>query len=343
MPMTRPVAVITGGADGIGRATADLFAARGHQVVIADLTGADATAADLGQDHHGETLDVTDEVAVRAFVAGLSRVDVLVNNAGIGDSQTRYISLATVAFYGTGAYTVAVLTEVVPCPVALLSAGLIGAGMALVIGLSTLRLAGVYFVIFTFGLAELIRQVITWYEVNVTGTLGRYIFLEITARQIYWQMLALAAVTIGLTAWINRARLGLALRVIGDDEVVAAHSGIPLARTKLLAFVLSAVILTLAGAIASPRWVYIEPAIVFNPTYSFLTVIMALFGGANRLWGPRLGAVPLFLTFEWLSSHFPDTYPIFLGLLFIGVVFLLPDGVLRGIETLRARKRGLTS
>ena len=250
-----------------------------------------------------------------------------------------YVSLATVAFYGAGAYVVAMLNEVMAYPMILLITAGVGATMALVVGLSTLRLAGVYFVIFSFGLAELIRQLITWYEINIYGTLGRYIFVDITARGIYWQMLALAAITIGLTAYINRSRLGLALRVIGDDEVVAAHSGIPLARMKLMAFVLSATILTLAGAIASPRWVYVEPAIVFNPTVSFLTVIMALFGGANRLWGPALGAIPLFLAFEYLSAHFPDVYPIFLGALFIGVVFLFPNGVLAGIEGLRRGKK----
>ncbi|MDR6266684.1 branched-chain amino acid ABC transporter permease [Roseobacter sp. N2S] len=254
--------------------------------------------------------------------------------------QTHYISLATAAFYGVGAYSVAVLNETLPYGLVLLCAGLIGAVMALIVGLSTLRLQGVYFVIFSFGLAELVRQLITWYEVNVTGTLGRYIFVDVTARGIYWQMLALGAATIALTAWMQRARIGMALRVIGDDEAVAAHSGINLARAKLVAFVLSAVILTLAGAITSPRYVYVEPAIVFNPTVSFLAVIMALLGGANRLWGPALGAVPLFLAFEWLSIHFPDTYPIFLGLLFIGVVFILPDGVLAGIDKLRARSKG---
>lgn len=256
---------------------------------------------------------------------------------------THYASLATVAFYGAGAYVVAMLNEVMAYPMILLITAGVGATMALVVGLSTLRLAGVYFVIFSFGLAELIRQLITWYEINIYGTLGRYIFVDITARGIYWQMLALAAITIGLTAYINRSRLGLALRVIGDDEVVAAHSGIPLARMKLMAFVLSATILTLAGAIASPRWVYVEPAIVFNPTVSFLTVIMALFGGANRLWGPALGAIPLFLAFEYLSAHFPDVYPIFLGALFIGVVFLFPNGVLAGIEGLRRGKKEETA
>lgn len=275
---------------------------------------------------------------VLGLMLGMVTYVTLASAWALFSGHTRYISLATVAFYGMGAYTVAVLNDVLPYWLVLVIAALIGASVALLVGLSTLRLAGIYFVIFTFGLAELVRQLITWYEVNVTGTLGRYIFLDITAADIYWQMLALGAVTIGLTAFIHRSRLGLALRVIGDDEVVAAHSGIRLARTKLTAFTLSATILTLVGAIASPRWVYVEPSIVFNPTVSFLTVIMALVGGANRLWGPALGAIPLFLLFEWLSSYFPDTYPIFLGLLFIGVVFLLPDGILAGIERLRLRR-----
>lgn len=271
------------------------------------------------------------------LMIGMATYVALASAWALFSGQTNYISLATVAFYGTGAYTVAVLNESLPYPAVILCAALIGAGMALLVGLSTLRLSGIYFVIFTFGLAELVRQLITWYEVSITGTLGRYIFLDLTARDIYWQMLALAAIAIGLTAWTNRTRLGLALRAIGDDEVVAAHSGIHLARTKLIAFTLSATLITLVGAVASPRWVYVEPLIVFNPTVSFLTVIMALLGGANRLWGPLVGAVPLFLLFEWLSINFPDTYPIFLGMLFIAVVFVLPNGVLAGLDDLRAR------
>jgi branched-chain amino acid transport system permease protein len=270
------------------------------------------------------------------LLIGMASYVALASAWALFSGHTHYISLATVAFYGTGAYTVAVLNESLPYPAVLLCAALIGAAMALLVGLSTLRLSGIYFVIFTFGLAELVRQLITWYEVSITGTLGRYIFLDLTARDIYWQMLALAALAIGLTAWINRTRLGLALRAIGDDEVVAAHSGIHLARTKLVAFTISATLITLVGAVGSPRWVYVEPLIVFNPTVSFLTVIMALLGGANRLWGPLVGAIPLFLLFEWLSVNFPDTYPIFLGLMFIAVVFVLPNGVLSGLDDLRA-------
>ncbi|WP_105382807.1 branched-chain amino acid ABC transporter permease [Neorhizobium alkalisoli] len=256
---------------------------------------------------------------------------------------TRYVSLATVAFFGIGAYTVAVFSESMVYPLLLAVAGVIGLAVALVVGLATLRLAGVYFVIFTFGLAELIRQLVTWYEVNVTGTLGRYIFLPVTPEGIYWQLLGLATTAFLISWWIGRSRIGLALKVIGDDEVVASHCGINIARVKLALFTVSSVLITLVGAIQAPRWTYVEPTIAFNPTVSFLTLIMALLGGANRLTGPLLGAVPLFMLFEWLSANFPNHYSIILGLVFIAIVFVLPRGVLAFAEEnwRRWRKSGV--
>ncbi|MEQ8446661.1 MAG: branched-chain amino acid ABC transporter permease [Pelagibacterium sp.] len=275
------------------------------------------------------------------LLLGMTGYVVLASAWALFSGPTRYVSLATVAFFGIGAYTVAVLSETLPYPLVLVAAALIGLVVALIVGLATLRLAGVYFVIFTFGLAELIRQLVTWYEVNVTGTLGRYIFLPISSEQIYWQLLGLAAITIGIGWWISRSRIGLALKVIGDDETVAAHTGINIAGVKLALFAVSATIITLVGAIQAPRWTYVEPSIVFNPTISFLTLIMALLGGANRLWGPMLGAIPLFLLFEWLSANFPSHYSIILGLMFIAIVFIVPRGVLALFEDLWKRARAM--
>lgn len=85
--MGKPVALITGAADGIGWATAQLFAEREYRVVIADLQSAGGRAAELGSGHAGYDLDVTSETAVADVVGRLDRVDVLVNNAGIGDTH----------------------------------------------------------------------------------------------------------------------------------------------------------------------------------------------------------------------------------------------------------------
>jgi branched-chain amino acid transport system permease protein len=251
---------------------------------------------------------------------------------------TRYISLATTAFFGIGAYTVAVLGEVLPWPAILLVALLIGSLVAFVVGLSTLRLSGVHFVIFTFGLSELIRQLVTWYEVNVTKSIGRYIFTDISMQQIYWQLLALLALALLIGWLIRRSRLGLALRVIGEDEVVARHLGINTTRVKVLLFVVSAAFMTLVGAVMSPRWTYIDPAIVFNPSLSFQVLIMSLLGGAGQLLGPLAGVIPLTALFEYLSGRFPNYFSVLLGVTFLVIVYLVPNGVIERLRSVFRRR-----
>ncbi|WP_159913933.1 branched-chain amino acid ABC transporter permease [Pantoea sp. 18069] len=252
---------------------------------------------------------------------------VLASAWALFSGPTRYVSLATVAFFGVGAYTTAVFGEALPWAAVLLIALGVGVAMALLVGLATLRLSGVYFVIFSFGLAELTKQLVTWYEVNITKDLGRYVFVDITAQDIYWQLLVLLALVLGLRAWIARTRLGLALRVIGEDETVAVHVGINTTRVKVLLFTLSAAFMTVAGAIMAPRWTYLDPTIAFAPAISFQTLIMALLGGAGTLFGPLLGAVPLVLLFEFLSANFPNHFAILVGLVFMVIVYAVPNGI----------------
>jgi branched-chain amino acid transport system permease protein len=262
-----------------------------------------------------------------ALGVGIMMYAVLATAWALFSGPTRYISLATVAFFGIGAYTMAVLSETMPVPAIIVIAAAIGVAVALLVGLATLRLRGVFFVIFTFGLAELIRQIVTWYEVNVTRTVGRYIFLDIGQERIYWQLLALTVLVI-FTGWlIRRSRLGLALRVIGDDETVARHVAINTTAAKLILFAVSAAFMSVTGAVMAPRWTYIDPAIAFNPLVSFQVVIMALLGGADKVWGPLLGVIPLVLIFEVINANFPNHFAIVLGLVFIVIVYFLPGGV----------------
>lgn len=251
---------------------------------------------------------------------------------------TGYVSLATVAFFGIGVYVAAVLGEAWPWPLVLCAAALAALGVALLVGLATLRLRGVYFVIFTFGLAELIRQVVTWYEANHSGSVGRYLFVDIEQRHIVWQLTALAAL-VYLTGWlVKRSRVGLALRMIGDDEMVARHCGVHTTFAKLLVFSISAMFMALAGAIVAPRWTYIDPTIAFNPVVSFQVLIMALLGGAARLHGPVLGVIPLVLLFEFLSAHFPNYFSVLLGCTFLVIVYLAPRGIVGLMDRLQGGK-----
>ena len=271
-----------------------------------------------------------------SLAISLLQFTVLATAWGMFSGPTRYVSLATTAFFGVGAYTVAVLGEQLPWSLVLLVAAGIGSLMAVIVGLSTLRLSGVHFVIFTFGLAELIRQIVVWYEVNISRVLGRYVFVDITPADIYWQLLALCVVVFATGFLIARSRFGFALRIIGQDETVARHCGINVTIAKVALFAITATFMTLVGAIMSPRWTYIEPSIAFNATISFEVVIMALLGGAHRLWGPALGAIPLTLLFEFLSARFPATSTLIMGVVFLLIVYALPSGVAGLWERLRA-------
>lgn len=262
-----------------------------------------------------------------SFGINLLQFAVMATAWGMFSGPTRLVSLATVAFFGVGAYTVAVLGEALAWPVVVAIALAVSVVLAIVVGFTTLRLSGAHFVIFTFGLAELVKQLVTWYEVNVTRSIGRYVFLDITQREIYLQLLALLALTLACGWLVRRSRLGLALRVIGADETVARHVGINTALVKTTLFALSAGFMALTGAIVAPRWTYIDPAIAFNPTISFEVVIMALLGGASRLFGPLAGVIPLVILFEILSARFPNTFSILLGVTFMVIVYFVPNGV----------------
>src|SRR5262249_10778313 len=109
---------------------------------------------------------------------------------------TRYISLATASFVGVGMYTLAFSGESLPLAGSIALAGIVGFVFAIFVGLSTLRLRGVYFVIFTFGLTELMRQLTSWYEINITNKLNRFLLSSVDAVTIYEMLLVLAVVTI---------------------------------------------------------------------------------------------------------------------------------------------------
>ena len=142
---------------------------------------------------------------------------VLATSWALFSGPTHYISLATAAFFGIGTYTTGMGIEHLPYWLLLPIAGLIGAVLAALVGIATLRLSGVYFVIFTLGLAELVRQIITWVQ-NVSGQKGLYVLTSITEEHIYWQLVGLAALVF-LTGWaIWRSRLGFGRRAVVECE-----------------------------------------------------------------------------------------------------------------------------
>jgi branched-chain amino acid transport system permease protein len=257
----------------------------------------------------------------------------------IFSGPTGYISLAPAAFFGVGVYTSAVLGMALPLPVVVCVGGLASSCLALLVGALTLRLRGIYFAIFTFGLVEFIKHLVLWWEIQRTGTRGRFL-IPVDNNTIYYVMLAILVITL-LTAYlIRRSRFGLALQSIGQDEEAAAHTGINVTVVKVMTFAISAVFMGAVGAIWAIRLTYIDPYIAFDPLNSFMPVLMAIFGGMGQLYGPVLGAAVFAYSREVLITKFPYYYMLLIGIILLVVIVYLPNGLVGPIERLRRRVLG---
>lgn len=240
---------------------------------------------------------------------------------------TRYLSLATSAFFGIGAYASVLVLDSLPWPLVVATGAASAALLATLIGALTLHLRGTYFAVLTFGITELTRHVVTYVEKQFSGTVGRVIVTAPDDTTLYLTMLTLAVLVIGVGAWLRRSRFGLALAGIGADELRAATLGVPTRSVKLGGFALSAAFAGAVGAAMAVRWTYIDPAAVFNPFIGFQTVVIAMVGGAASLAGPVVAAILFSLLTEFLRVQLPYAYLVVLGVLLIVSVIWLPDGI----------------
>jgi len=240
---------------------------------------------------------------------------------------SNYLSLATAAFFGLGAYVTAWGAGALPYGLAVLAGGLVAAGFAALVGAAVLHLRGAYFAVITFGLGELVRHAITYYEKAYEGTVGRIIAEAPESTTVYWMVLAVSTAAVATALGVRASRLGLALRGIGSDEERAQTLGVNARRAKVLAFALSAFFAGALGAAMAVRWTYIDPPTVFNPFIGFQTVLIAMVGGAQTILGPIVSAVVFSLLTEFLRLQFPYLFLVILGLLLILLVLYLPGGI----------------
>jgi branched-chain amino acid transport system permease protein len=246
---------------------------------------------------------------------------------------TGYMSLATAAFFGVGIYTASLLGEILPLPLFIISGGLASAMVALLVGALTLRLKDIYFAIFTFGLVMLIAQLLLFFELHVTGTRGRFVIV-IDYTTIYYAMLIIFALLMLTVFLLRRSRWGLALQSIGENEEAAAHIGINVTLVKVLFFAVSAFFIGMAGATIATRWTYIDPIIAFDPDISFLPVLMAIFGGMAKPYGPIIGAVIFAYLQEILITKFAELYMLIFGVILVVSILYLPGGIVGLIQKL---------
>lgn len=251
------------------------------------------------------------------------------------------LSLATPGFYAIGGTTAALLSTRVAglgggdptyplssVLVEMLVAGLVCGFLAYGIGKLVLRLKGVYLAIATIALVEILR-VTTLNQEALGGAVGIFGIPQPFNDPAGYALFSL--VLLALVCWLcdrlERNRLGRAMAAIRDDELAAACQGIDTERSKLVAFVLSAVLAALTGVI-SAHFLNSWNARLGNFDASITTLAFVVFGGSHTWAGPVVGGLVLTALPELLRP-IGDLRLIVFGLVILVGPLFLPQGLIK--------------
>jgi branched-chain amino acid transport system permease protein len=243
--------------------------------------------------------------------------------------STKYISLGSAAFFGIGLYSAAIgIRAGLPGLAVALLTIYVNFALALVVGIVSLRLRGIYFAILTFSASNVVMYFVQWVEIIIVGTRGTYVPIFFDSLSCYYAILVCAIFIVSLTTLLRRSKFGLALKMIGENEEAAVHVGVNASLYKTLAFAISATLIGLMGASFVTRLPYISTETAFDPQYSFLPAVMTLLGGIGSVFGPIVGAVFLTVLEDILSVTLVHYFLILLGAILVIIIILLPNGLI---------------
>lgn len=270
-------------------------------------------------------------VRMATFVAMYAALAMAWNFVG---GFTGYPMFATAAFFGLGAYIGAITQNAgLPMVLAWLAAAAATAIFAFPVGAAILRLRGHYFAVGSIALVEIFRQVAsTWRSVTGGGEGLNVPILrggpDYAGMVFFYSMLAIALAAFIVTFWLDRGRLGFALRCIRQNEDAANMVGIDADRAKAIAFTLSALFAAMVGA-AYASWVaYIDPTDAFSILLTLKVPVMVMLGGAGTLFGPLVGVAAFIFMEELIWSSFLEWHQAVLGVIIVVLIFFLPGGLL---------------
>ena len=243
---------------------------------------------------------------------------------------TGYLPFGYVGFFGAGAYgfALAVLHLHAAAVPALLAAGLAALLLGLVLA-PLLRLSGAYFAIASLAAAQAVYQVVAnpALEAVTKGPYGVSLAAVFAPDASYAATLAVLAFALLLVVWLRNSRFGLGLQAIRDDPVSAAMAGVPVARMRRVAWLLSALVAGFAGGTYAWTVSVFYPEAVFDVATSIFAIVFVLFGGAGTLIGPLLGVVLLYGLYNAIGITVPQYFQLLYGLLIMALVLFLPNGL----------------
>jgi branched-chain amino acid transport system permease protein len=255
---------------------------------------------------------------------------------------TGEISFGQQAFFAIGAYAAGIATALWGWP---LSAALVwgaasASAAAVLVGVPTMRLHGIYFAVATLAFAEMVRLIFEQvrYQVIIDGEpVGpngadgfrgiRYIFEnDVSALQFLALIYALLATVLIGFMLLERSRLGVAFRMIGEDAVLAEINGVAVARIKVLAAGLAGALAGIGGGLYAHLTTYVEPRI-FDVMLGVHSLAYGLIGGLGTALGPLLGVLIDIGLLESIRA-FAGYRMIIFGGLVAGLLIVRPRGLL---------------
>jgi branched-chain amino acid transport system permease protein len=275
----------------------------------------------------------------RVVVFGLFAVslDLLVGVTGLP-------SLGHAGYLGAGAYAAGwvSINLTAEAPVPLLVGAAVGALAAALTGWITVRTGGVFFLMLTLAIGEVLQQLANTWEGATGGANGLSGVPSVRLAGaplvnvgfLYWYVLVVAVLGFAVVWLVARSPYGAALRGIRDNEPRMRALGYPTALYKYAVFVLAGGVAGIAGSLLVAQQRLVTPADLGFLTSS-LALLAVVIGGAGSLWGAGLGAAVVVLVRESLGPSLGGHGPLVLGVVFVVVVYLLP----RGAAGLRLRRR----
>jgi len=259
--------------------------------------------------------------------------------------RAKLLSFGHAAFFGSGAYAAAyAMATLKTTPELALLAGIaVGAGLGAIFGALAIRRQGIYFSMVTLALAQLlyfgfVKAPFTNGEDGIHGVPRGKLFGLISLESdmaLYYALATVSAAAFWSIWRVSKSPYGKALQALGEHEPRSASLGIPANRLKHLAFVISASLAGLAGAMH---------ALIFqmanlggaNWHFSGEGVLMALLGGTGSVFGPIFGAAVMMSIETGLAERAGALVPVFMGCMFMVATLVFRKGIAGAFDKVKA-------
>ncbi|MGH1576934.1 branched-chain amino acid ABC transporter permease [Planktotalea sp.] len=284
-------------------------------------------------------------LATRAVILALAAVglNVILGYGGM-------VSFGHATFFGIGGYAMGILAHHAQTytaldlgfvafdgsksmPVIWLTAMVLSALVAFLIGVLSLRTSGVYFIMITLAFGQMFFYfAISWAQYGGEDGLSIYVrngfpgLNTLVPIQFYGICFAILCIVLFFVARLRAAPFGLALNAARQSSERVETVGLNPTRIKLLAFVLSGAITGLAGALFADLNRFVSPS-MFSWQLSGELIVLIIIGGVGRLMGPVIGAC-VFVALEHFLGGLTEFWHVYLGVILLGIVLFARGGLI---------------